>query len=63
MSEPELAALREYLQENLDKGFIYYFTFPVGSPVHLVVVLVFTQKCAALRALKQIKYLIGIPYC
>ena len=34
-SEPELAAIRDYLQDNLEKGFIRHSQSPAGAPIIL----------------------------
>ena len=36
LSETELIALREYLHENLKKGFIRSSSSPAGAPIHFV---------------------------
>jgi hypothetical protein len=36
LAEPELEALREYLEENLAKGFIQPSKSPAGTPILLV---------------------------
>ena len=36
LSKNELRILREYIDENLAKNFIYFLTFPVGTPIPYV---------------------------
>lgn len=53
MSEPKLAALHTYLQQNVAKGFSHEYTSPAGVPV-LFVKDGTPQLCEVYRALNQV---------